>query len=203
MGPPRVRVVVLRPRTPRLRRAVLKTYLVRGRNVTLISRLLGPRVFCIAHRRLVCTTLRTVFRTNAGVSVLATARRLHGHKGLSSTKKPFCVARLDDQITDSTRLRCRTHVIRRGCVQERVVIKFDGLLALSNSRAVSLASALISTRGLLSELRKTYKRGQRLQSVSALVRTALIRTRKQVQGGGSKIANVPAKLARLSGVANK
>lgn len=164
---------------------------------------LHPRVFCILHRRVVCTTVLTVCRTNAGVSVLAIGRRLSRHKGLRRTNNPCNVARLDDGITDSTRVRCRVQVIRRGCLQHRVVLNFGGLLTYSLSRAVSVSSSLVSTRGLLSHLRNRFGRGARLHSVSTLVDTTVDRTRKHVTGDAGKIANVPAKLASLSHVASK
>lgn len=130
-------------------------------------------------------------------------RRLTHEKALRSTKKTCGIALLDDGITDSTRVRCRVGVIRRGCLQHRVVLKLGGLLTYSLSRAVSVTSALMSTRDLLSHLRKRFKRGSAVHNVSTLVASAVGRTRTHVTGDIGKIANVPAKLASLSHVASK
>lgn len=180
----------------------MNTYLVRRRTLPLVTSGLHPRVFCSSRRRLVFTTLVTVCRTNGGVSVLAIGRRLTHHKGLSTVNKPCTVIRLDDGITSSTRVRCRTRVVRRGCLTHRVIINFGGLLAYTVSRAVSVSSALVSTRGLLSHLRNRSNRGTRVHSVRALVTSAVRRTREHVTGDIGNIANVPANLARLSGGAN-
>lgn len=191
----------VRPRTPRLRRTILKTLVVRGSTCSLIDRVLHPRSFCRRERRLVCTTVASLTIGRGPMSVLAIGRRLDGHNRLRRIKKPFCVARLDDGITSSTRVRCRTHVVTRGCLTERLVAFADGVRDGTFSRALSMSSLVRRTRKGLFRVSR-----QGVGGSCARVGPVVTRTCRRVRGTTTHASNLDKlrdKCAGLSGVASK
>lgn len=190
----------LRPRTPRLRRTMLKTLVVRGSTCSLMDRVLHPRSFCRHHRRLVCSTVASLTLHRRPISVLAITRRLHDANRLRSTNNPFCVARLDNGMTSSTRVRCRTHVVTRGFLTHRLVAFADGVRAGTFSRARSISSLVRRTRkGLFRVSRRGV--GGSCARVGPIVR----RTCRVLRGTttqASKLDNLRDNFRTLSGVAS-
>lgn len=179
---------------------MLKTLVVRGSTCSLIDRVLHPRSFCRRQRRLVCSTVASLTIGRGPISVLAIGRRLDGHKRLRRIKNPFCVARLDDGITSSTRVRCRTHVVTRGSLTHRLVAFADGVRDGTFSRALSISSLVRRTRN---GLFRVSRRG--VGGSCARVGPIVSRTCGLVRGTttqASNLDNLRDNFAGLSGVAS-
>lgn len=191
----------LRPRTHRLRRTILNTLVLRGSTCSVIDRVLGPRDFCRGTRRGVCTTVMSLTVDRHPISVLAIARRLGGQNRLRRMNNPFCVSRLADGITDDTRVRCRTHVVTRGCLTHRLVSFATVVRNGTFSRSVSIRSLVRRTRKGLFRVSR-HGIGGSIARVGPIVGRTVIVLRGTT-GRGRKLDNLHANFRKLSGVASK
>lgn len=190
----------LRPRTIRLRGIILNTLVVSASTFSMMSRVLGPRAFCSPERRGVCRTVRAVGVRRHPISVVAIASRLAGVNTVRGINKTNCLVRVSSRITSTTRVRCRTQVLTRGCLRQRLVRCTNSVRARTCSRNISISRLVRRTRNRLFRLSRNGV-GRSCARVSPIVGSTISVLRHTTRGG-NKLANVPANCRRVSSVAS-